>query len=104
LIDPNWNEDIVKKKAVAEYHGIQFVMVRRTLGPYNWQLFNCGGMYLEFCKLIWASKYSSLAKRLEEKLYFPVECVEEPTEELVQKLKEVHIKHDVYFYGKGKIV
>jgi hypothetical protein len=103
LAYPNWNEDIVKKKAVAEYHGIQFVMVSRTMGPYNWELFKCGGLYLEFNRLIWATNFSSLAKRLEEKLYFPIDCVDEPTEELIRKVKGVQHSHDIHFYGKGRI-
>ena len=103
LAYPNWNEDIVKKKAVAEYHGIQFVMVNRTLGSYKWNLFRCGGLYIEFNRLIWAPKFSPLAKRLEEKLYFPIDCMDEPSEALIREIKGIIFNHDKHFYGKGRI-
>ncbi len=100
---PNWGEDIVDKKSVAEFHGIQFMMFGRSFGPYGYRLFRCGGLYGEFNKLIWASNLSSLAERVEEKLYFPIICVSEPQEDLIAKAKELHLLHEKHFYGKGRI-
>ena len=103
LAYPTWIEDVVNKMAVAEYHGIQFVLISRALGPYGYELFKCGGLHIEFDKLIWSPDFSSLAERLEERLYFPIICVDNPMEELVSRIKELPIMHDKHFYGKGRI-
>jgi len=100
---PNWEEDIISKKLVADYHGIQFVMISRELGPYAYDLFQCGGLHIEFKRLIWSPNFSSLAKRIEEKLYFPINCISEPDEDLIRKLDEIHFLHNKHFYGKGRI-
>ncbi len=100
---PNWEEDIISKKLVADYHGIQFVMISRELGPYAYDLFQCGGLHIEFKRLIWSPNFSSLAKRIEEKLYFPINCISEPNEDLIRKLDEIHFLHNKHFYGKGRI-
>lgn len=99
----NWNADIVDKKMVADFHGLQFVMVARRLGPYGYRLFRCGGLYNEFKKLIWSLNFSPLAERVKEKLYFPIICVDTPTNELVESLKELDKLHDMNFYGKGRM-
>ena len=100
---PDWSKDIINKKSVAEYHGIQFVMVCRSIGPYAYNLFRCGGLYIVFDELIWASKFSSLGERLAKKLYFPIICVDSPSEELVSRFRELSSVHDRHFYGKGRI-
>lgn len=100
---PDWTEDIINKKSVAEYHGIQFVMLSRALGSYGYDLFKCGGLHLEFDKLIWSPDFSSLAERLEEKLYFPIICVDTLPGDLISKIKELPSMHDKHFYGKGRI-
>ena len=99
---PNWNEDIIKKKDVAEYHGIQFVLLNRELGSYGYDLFRCGGLHIEFNEIIWSSKFSSLAKRINKMLYFPIICMDEPSNELISKIRNVEIYHDRHFYGKGR--
>jgi len=100
---PDWREDIFDKKSVAEFHGIQFVMVSRVLGPYGYNLFTCGGLYSEFNSLIWSPKFSSLAKRIEEKLYFPIICTDKPSKDLLTKVKDLPFLHEKHFYGKGRI-
>lgn len=99
---PNWNDDIVEKKLVADYHGIQFVFVNRTLGPYGYRLFGCGGLYLEFGEIVWSLFFSSLAEKLVKRLYFPIICADKPSSELVSGLKEVPFLHDKYFSRKRK--
>jgi len=100
---PNWDDDIINKKLVADYHGIQFVLLSRELGPYGYRLFRCGGLHIEFQKLIWSPNFSSLAERIEEKLFFPIICVDEPTEEIISKIKQIPLYHDRHFYGKRRI-
>lgn len=103
LAYPNWNIDIIQKKQVADYHGIQFVLFSRTLGPYGYDLFQCGGLHLEFDYIFWSPNFSSLAERIEESLYFPIICADKPTEELISKTKELQNLHDRHFYGIGRI-
>jgi len=100
---PDWNEEIIGKKSIAEFHGIQFVMMSRALGSYGYDLFQCGGLYMEFQELIWAPKFSSLAERVKEKLYFPIICVDKPPDELLVKVKQIPFLHEKHFYGKGRI-
>jgi len=82
-------EKIMKKKKVADFHGIQMIMVSRTLGPYSFECFKNEIMYMEFGKLIWNRKYSSFAKRITDKFFYPIICIEKPTSELIYQIKEL---------------
>ncbi|RLI79778.1 hypothetical protein DRP05_02775 [Archaeoglobales archaeon] len=100
---PNFEKILTDKKKVADYHGIQFLLISRRLGPYGYELFKCGGMHLEFEILIWNPKYSSIAEKAKKMLGYPIECINEPPKELIEKLKEIPKLHDKHFYGIGKI-
>ena len=82
-------EKIMMKKKVADYHGIQLVMVSRSLGPYSFECFSNEIMYMEFDKLIWSPKYSSIAEKMIDKFLYPIICVKKPTSEMISQLKEL---------------
>ncbi len=93
----------VGKKAVADYHDIQFLLVARTLGPLSYRIFKSGGLYLEFEKLIWSSKFSSFAKKVEEKFLYPIMCIKQVPDSLVSQLKGIPLLQEKYFREKGRI-
>lgn len=97
------SSDIGRKKDVAEFHDIQFLLIARSLGHLSYEIFQDGGMYIEFGKLIWSPKFSSFAERVEEKLLYPVICTNESPDLLISKSKKIPKLHDKHFKEKGRI-
>lgn len=100
---PDSNSIFLGKKSVAEFHGIQFLLVARTLGDLSFEIFKCGGLYLEFGKLIWGSKLSSFAKKVEEKFLYPILCTNRAPDLLVSQFKGIAGLQEKHFEGKGRM-
>ena len=82
-------EKIIEKKKIADYHGIQFMIISRGLGPYSYECFRRRILYMEFDKLIWSPNYSSFAKIIAQKFLFPILCIDEAADDIITKLKEI---------------
>ncbi len=100
---PDLNKDILKPKKIADFHGVQFVMISRRLGYLSHEVFKNKGLYVEFENLIFDPQYSSLAEKINEVFYYPVLCTKKPWGKLINKLKEIPIHHDKHFYRIGRI-
>lgn len=100
---PDFQGILNDKKFVADFHGIQFLLISRRLGPFSYELFKEKGLYLEFGNLFWSSENSSFAKKCEDILYYPIKCIDDPPSYLIDGLKEIPKFHDKYFYQIGRI-
>lgn len=100
---PDFERILSDKKFVADFHGIQFLLISRRLGPYSYRLFQKKGLYFEFGKLFWTAENSSFAQRCKETLYYPIECIDHPPSYLTDGLKAIPKIHDKYFHEIGRI-
>lgn len=102
-IPPLGFEKILDKKAVADFHDIQFVLVSRNSERNGFRLFNKGGLHVDYRFYIWSSKFSQIAKRAKEKLRYPLKCVSSAPRSLVEEIQKVPKWHEKHFPEKGAV-
>lgn len=100
---PDFQDDIMAKKSVADFHDIQFVLISRNPGRNGIRLFEEGGLHLDYGYYIWNPNFSQIAEKAKEKLRYPVKSLSSPPGELVEEVKKISKWHEKHFPEKGRI-